>query len=147
MRLDTSSKFRRHYSVVLMSQPTSVESEDLELLVREQTWGQDSGSIQHPSVGIIYWTCEERAENRSLARKEKEMTERLRAVIQAVEQLSLAEQDALANQIASLLPTPPHPAGLAAVDFSVFADVPDDAVDVLDRMRHEAPPTPPYKEP
>ncbi len=75
------------------------------------------------------------------------MTERLRAVVLAAEQLSPAEQDELANQIAALLPPAPPAAGLAAVDFSVFADLPDDAVDVLDRMRHEAPPTPPYEEP
>lgn len=76
------------------------------------------------------------------------MTERLRAVVLAAEQLSPAEQDELANQIAALLPPAvPLVAGLAAVDFSVFADLPDDAVDVLDRMRHEAPPTPPYEEP
>ncbi len=74
------------------------------------------------------------------------MTERLRAVVLAAEQLSPAEQDELADQIAALLPPAPPVAGLAAVDFSVFADLPDDAVDVLDRMRHEAPPTPPYEE-
>jgi hypothetical protein len=82
-----------------------------------------------------------------LSGKEKVMTERLRALIQAAEQLSPEVQDELADQIAALLPNPPHPAGLGAVDFSVFADLPDDAVDILDRMRHEAPPTPPYEEP
>jgi hypothetical protein len=75
------------------------------------------------------------------------MTERLRAIIEAAEHLSPAEQDVLADQIAAWLPAMPHPAKLAAVDFSVFADLPADAVDVLDRMRHEAPPTPPYEEP
>ena len=85
------------------------------------------------------------------------MTERLRAVVLAAEQLSLTEQDTLADQIASLLPplssvssgSPASalrgPSG-AAVDFSVFADLPEDAVDVLDRMRHEAAPTPLYAE-
>lgn len=76
--------------------------------------------------------------------KGEKMTERLRAVVQAAEQLSPTEQDELADQIAELLPPP---AGLAMVDFSVFADLPDDAVDVLDRMRHEAPPTPMFEGP
>jgi hypothetical protein len=75
------------------------------------------------------------------------MTERLRAVIQAAEHLSSTEQDALADQIATLLPPTQPAALLAAIDFSVFADLPDDAVDELDRLRHEATPTPPYEEP
>jgi len=82
---------------------------------------------------------------------ETTMTERLRAVVLAAEQLSPTEQDALADQIAGLLPSV-SPASVlrgprgAAVDFSVFADLPEDAVDVLDRMRHEAAPTPLYAE-
>lgn len=85
--------------------------------------------------------------NDSLAGEGEVMTERLRAVILAAERLSPTEQDHLADQIAALLlPTTPA-ARLASVDFSVFADVPDDAVEVLDRMRHETPPTPPYEEP
>jgi len=75
------------------------------------------------------------------------MTERLRAVVMAAEQLSAAEQDMLADQIEVLIPSVQLTAGLASVDFSVFADLPDDAVDVLDRLRHEASPTPPYEEP
>jgi hypothetical protein len=75
------------------------------------------------------------------------MTDRLRAAVLAAENLSPAEQDDLANHIEALLPSAKPATGLAAVDFSVFADLPDDAVDVLDRMRHEAPPNPPYEEP
>lgn len=75
------------------------------------------------------------------------MTERLRAVVMAAEKLSPAEQDDLAGHIEVLLPPVQPAARLAAVDFSVFADLPDDAVDVLDRLRHEASPMPPYEEP
>ena len=75
------------------------------------------------------------------------MTERLRTVVMAAERLSPAEQDALANQIEALLPPTLPAAGLAAVDFRVFADLPDDAVEVLDRLRHEASPSPVYEEP
>ena len=75
------------------------------------------------------------------------MTERLRAVVMVAEMLPPTEQDALAQQIEALLPSTQPAAGLAAIDFSVFADLPDDAVDVLDQWRHEAPPTPAYEEP
>lgn len=82
------------------------------------------------------------------------LTERLRAVVLAAEQLSPTEQDALADQIAGLLPpvssaAPTRGSGASggpAIDLSVFADLPEDAVDVLDRLRHDAAPTPLYTE-
>ncbi len=75
------------------------------------------------------------------------MTDRLRAVVLAAEKLSDLEQDELASQMEALFPVLQPANKLAAIDFSVFADLPGDAVDVLDRLRHEAPPTPPYEEP
>lgn len=78
------------------------------------------------------------------------MTERLHAVIQAVEKLSPLEQDTLARQMETLLETllpTSQPNAHVSIDFNAFADLPDDAVDMLDRLRHAAVPTPPYEEP
>jgi hypothetical protein len=70
------------------------------------------------------------------------MTERLRTIIQQLEDLPAEEQNLLAEQIADLL--------LPQIDKETYIgsipDLPDDAEDILLQWRREVPPTSPIEE-
>jgi hypothetical protein len=76
------------------------------------------------------------------------MIERLQRVIERIEQLPPDQQESVAEQIEMVAePFLPPMRCLPRPSYAgIWSDLPDDMEEVLDRWRHEVPPTPPIED-
>lgn len=71
------------------------------------------------------------------------MVERLQRAVQILETLPADVQESVAEQIEQMMVLNVPTSAVRRSHADIWADLPDDMVETLNRWRHEVPPTPP----